>query len=261
MEWSGSNKQRSFKKLGPSVTLKTVWKLWKTQSIAYRYNQYGSDLCLLCSSNSRESCTHVLQCAHRMKASHTHLQLLRHSYQKLRLLPFATQLIMLNIRAFLEKRQPIPPPSSTDEYIPLIRKAFQDQCKIGWDRFLRGFIATSWTDVDNAWRKTNGLEQRNIIPTLTFLSIQYSHSIWQSRCSLVHEPDHRSVHHRYLSQQAMMSYQQGRLNLLRIHRSNRSLFPDEPRFDHYSFTDLQCWLQAAALVLDQLSDQPIGTTQ
>ena len=252
--FSLNNLQRCFKKLGSSATIKTVWRLWKTQSIAYRYNQYGSDSCLLCSLNVRESCIHVLQCAHRLRASQETLTNLRNAYLKLRLLPFMTQVIIINIRAFLESRPPISPPDNSDEYIPILRRAYDDQCKIGWDRFLRGFIANSWKIVDDTWRKKNGLEYRNILPQLTYLSVQYSHNTWQNRCARVHEPDHRSVHHRYLSQQALELHQRGRDNILRIHRSNRSFFTEEPTFDQYGFTDLKCWLQAASLILDQLSD-------
>ena len=173
---------------------------------------------------------------------------------KLRLLPFMCQFILLNIRAYLENRQPVPPPETTDDYMTSIRIAFADQCLIGWDRYLRGFIASSWKDVDDKWCQNNGRPQRNILHSLVYASVQYSHSVWQDRCIRVHEPDHRSVHHRYLTQQAQSLYDQGRDRLLLIHRSNRSLFPEAPAFDRYSFPDIQCWIQAASLVLNQLPD-------
>lgn len=112
--------------------------------ISYRYNQASMDNCILCNQETRETCFHVLTCSHTGGHSASIMNKVMKYLTKLKLYTHMRTTIMANMRATLDRREPMEPPTTPHHISTLLQIACKNQNLIGWNRFFRGFIASSW---------------------------------------------------------------------------------------------------------------------
>ena len=209
-----------------------------------KWNENDTPLCPLCNSEP-ETFQHILQCDHPIMAhtKATEILKLETSLKKFGTSPSIIQLILFNV-CNLSKIQM---PHST--YINAIHPQIQQsQNQISWTNFLKGFISNTFAQTQQQFH--DNLPTHNKKPfciqnwsyKLTSSILQYTRSLWNMRCNVLHLENTQTLEARTRTE-AIELHKSHKCKWWNLHNKDRELLErDSHFFKKGPITSVEFWL-------------------
>ena len=203
---------------------KILHNQWDTTSRKRKWGLLTDSTCPLCHS-ADESSSHIHSCPHptlsqsRKKA---HLDCI----SRLNNIQTAPILIRTfkNIFSHLNQQTPIHKPINRSTSIHRsLRRAFKSQKRLGFFNFSKGIVSVKWAKVQEKYCKENKLRfHPSWTNKLASSLIQYTHTTWKHRCSILHA-EQLGTMDAYYRDSAQKLFDELKLHPERLEFSHRNL--------------------------------------
>ena len=231
---------------------KLIHEQWDVSSRKRRWGLTNDDSCPLCHTTS-ETTSHIHCCNHptlsqaRKKAQIDCIT----SLNKAQTAPIITSTIRSMFTSWQNKSHIQIPSRRSTSIDRALRRALKSQKKLGFANFSRGIISIKWAKVQEKYCKHNNLKTSpSWSNKLTSSVLQYSHSLWKHRCSIL-QAEKIGTMENYHRDTALSLFDELRKNPERLEFRHRKLLRYRPNFFTRShITSVRMWYQKALSSLD-----------